>query len=232
MHTTATHICRERSGQTPALAPVPSTAAPAAPAPAATVAPVPVSAGMAAATEDVYQGGGLQLLGSLFMGQMTETMPHPLLNDADTADTSPDISSPTFCLNGLFFSNGTSADNNGKVKNEDDDAPKDEDTEVFQDANKEHAPSVESEDSEDGKEGKCPECGDNGPIYNYCFNCEDSGMTYEEIPWTDDIPSTNSDDEKEGSQEGTCPKCNLAGRAGDSCSHCQDSILLNFQAGL
>jgi hypothetical protein len=105
LHTTATHIRLEGSGQ--ALAPASSTAAPAAPAPAAVVAPV--SVGMAAATEDVYQGGGLQLLGSLFMGQMTETMTRPSLNDTDA---SPYISSPTFCSDDLFFTSGTRADNN------------------------------------------------------------------------------------------------------------------------
>jgi hypothetical protein len=82
------------------------------------------------------------------------------------------------------------------------------------------------------KKKSCPECGDNGPIYNYCFNCEDSGMIYDAIPLTGDIPSTSSNDDREGNQEGTCPECNRSGRAGDSCSHCQDSILLNFQAGL
>jgi hypothetical protein len=231
MHTTATHIRREQSGQTLAPAPAPSTAASVAPAPATAVAPVPVSAGMAVATEDVYQCGGLQLLG-MFMGEMTETMPRLSLRTAAAETLFPDASSPTFCSNDLFFSNGINTDNSGEAKNEDSDEPRDGDTEVFQDAHEEHAPSVESEDSEDGKEGECPECGDHGPIYNYCFNCEDSGMIYEEIPTTDSIPSTESDDEKEGRREGACPECNRAGRAGDSCSHCQDSILLNFQAGL
>jgi hypothetical protein len=104
--------------------------------------------------------------------------------------------------------------------------------EVFQDAGEENPPNVDAKESEDGKEGECPECGDRVPIYNYCVSCKNSGMIYDEIPSTEDIPSTSFNDEREGNQEGTCPECNWIGRAGDSCSHCQDSILLNFQARL
>lgn len=94
--------------------------------------------------------------------------------------------------------------------------------------NQDDPPSDDNDDNvtDDEEDGQCPECGYFGTLGNYCTNCEDSGMIYDDIdPETGPIPVQEDVEveEEEEDEVGQCAGCGNYGPLGQKCDDCEGS---------